>query len=155
MVIKFKLRNLGLTPPEIIKKGDWIDLYVQEDVRVCKDVPVKINFKIAVELPKGFEAHVVSRSSTFSNYGIIQTNAVGIIDNSYNGNDDEWKGQYYPTRDCLIPRGARIAQFRIMLSQKATFWQKLKWLFSNKIKLKWVNTLKNKNRGGFGEATGK
>lgn len=73
---------------------------------------------------------------------------------SYNGNNDEWKFLYYGIRNCTIPANSRICQFRIQLSQKATVWQKLKWLFSNKIELIEVDNLNTINRGGIG-STGK
>ena len=107
-----------------------------------------------MQLPKGYEAIVACRSSTPKSFGIMSANAFGIIDSSYNGNDDEWKFLYYGIRNCIIPANARICQFRIQLSQKATVWQKLKWLFSNKIKLVEVDKLNTINRGGIG-STGK
>ena len=69
---------------------------------------------------------------------------------SYNGNDDIWKFGAICFKNVTIPEGARIAQFRIQLSQKANMWQKLRWLFSNKIRIKVVEDLGDNNRGGFG-----
>ena len=72
---------------------------------------------------------------------------------SYNSDNDEWKLAVIATRKVTIPKGTRIAQFRVQLSQKATWWQKIKWLFSSSIKLEKVDSLDNEERGGFGEGT--
>jgi dUTP pyrophosphatase len=103
-----------------------------------------------MELPKGFEAVVNPRSSIFKNFNVILANSQGVIDNSYNGNDDEWMAHLIVFRDVDIKKGDRIFQFRIQLSQKATVWQKLKWLFSSGVKLVRVVELNHPNRGGCG-----
>ena len=77
-------------------------------------------------------------------------NSEGVIDNSYCGDEDEWRFPAIAFRDTTINKGERICQFRIQLSQKATIWQKLRWLFSNKIELVSVDKLESINRGGFG-----
>ena len=110
---------------------------------------------IAMALPNGFEAILVPRSSTYKKWGIIQTNSMGVIDYLYSSDKDEWKMPVLATRAVTIPKGTRIAQFRIQLSQKATFWQKIKWLFSSGIKLEKVKSLDNPVRGGFGSGTEK
>ena len=94
-----------------------------------------------MKLPKGFEAVVLPRSSTYKNFGIIQTNHMGVIDNSYCGDNDEWKYPVVAMRNTVINVDDKICQFRIQLSQKATVWQKLKWLFCSGIKLVEVNKL--------------
>ena len=166
--------------PEIFKVGDWIDLSTAEDITLKapqahkmhirgkgkEDVPevrtrdVDFDFLLAslgvcIEVPEGFEAIVAPRSSTFKKYGIIQTNSFGVIDNLYKGDEDIWKMPIVATRAVTIPKGTRIAQFRIQLSQKATVWQKLKWLFSSGIKIKKVSSLDNPSRGGFGSTGSK
>ena len=103
-----------------------------------------------MKLPKGFEAVVLPRSSTFGKYNIIMTNSEGVIDNSYSGNNDEWKFPALAFQKTTIAQGQRICQFRIQLSQDATVWQKLKWLFSNGIRLERVESLDDIDRGGFG-----
>jgi dUTP pyrophosphatase len=103
-----------------------------------------------MKLPKGFEAIVAPRSSTFSKYKILQANSLGIIDSSYSGNEDEWKFPAIAFEDVAIDSNTRICQFRIQLSQKATVWQKLKWLLSSGIKIVEVDNLDDNNRGGFG-----
>ena len=55
-------------------KSDWIDLRAAENVKLKKDEFYLIPLGVAMELPKGYEAHIVPRSSTFKNWGIIQTN---------------------------------------------------------------------------------
>lgn len=165
--------------PEILEHGDWIDLHVAEDIKLNAPEVTKLRFRrvnketnkqdslrnvtfdsavipfgVCMQLPEGFEAHVQPRSSTFKNFGLLQTNSVGIIDCSYCSEQDEWKMPVIAIKNTVIPKGTRIAQFRIVPSQKASCWQKLKWLFSSKIKLKKVNSLQGKQRGGFG-STGK
>lgn len=157
--------------PKIIDKGEWIDLRAAEDIsfmapqassRKRKTVDgVQVSYRdisfdtkliklgIAIELPKGFEAQVLPRSST-PKLNIFQTNSEGVIDNVYNGNTDEWRFWATALAETSINKGDRICQFRIQLSQKATIWQKLRWLFSRKIELVKVNNLSNSGRGGFG-----
>ena len=71
---------------------------------------------------------------------------------SYNGDNDEWRFPAYFTRRAILYKGDRICQFRIQLSQKATFWQKLKWLFSSGIKIEQVEKLNTIDRGGIGSS---
>lgn len=122
-------------------KSDWIDLRASETV-VLKEGEFKlIPLGVAMELPGGYEAHVVPRSSTFKNYGILQTNSCGIIDGSYCGDEDMWRMPVYATRDTVIQKNDRICQFRIVENQP-------------KIKFQQVTSLINESRGGFG-STGK
>lgn len=170
-----KIKVFEKTPgclPEIIEKGDWCDLYTAEDISLktpyadmlkrtrTKDSDERVRIVsfdntllplgVAMELPKGYEAYLIVRSSSFKKYGILQTNGMGIIDGSYNSESDEWKLPVVATRQITIPKGTRIAQFRIQLSQKATIWQRIKWLFTNSIKIEKVEHLNNEERGGFG-----
>ena len=122
-------------------KSDWIDLRASEEVTLTAGEFCLIPLGVAMELPEGYEAHVVPRSSTFKNYGIIQTNSCGIIDGTYCGDDDMWRMPVYAVRDTVIHVNDRICQFRIFENQpKITFDE--------------VESLGNKNRGGFG-STGK
>lgn len=98
-------------------KSDWIDLRAAEDVEMKKDDFALIPLGVAMELPKGYEAHVVPRSSTFKNFGIISTNHMGVIDESYCGDRDQWFFPAYALRDTQIHTGDRICQFRIMEHQ--------------------------------------
>lgn len=146
--------------PQYIKKGDWIDLLVCENLisnapNITKNGEVNFNtilisLGISMELPKGYEAHILPRSSTFKKTGLLLTNSMGIIDCSYAGMNDIWKANCLCTRNCPIRKDDVLFQFKIVLSQKATFWQKIKWLFTNKIKFEKVDALSSVNRGGFG-----
>lgn len=98
-------------------KSDWIDLRAAEDVTMKAGEFRLIPLGVAMELPKGYEAHVVPRSSTFKNFGIIQTNHMGVIDESYCGDGDQWFFPAYALRDTEIHEGDRICQFRIMEHQ--------------------------------------
>ena len=90
-----------------------------------------------ISLPEGYEAQVAPRSSTFKNFGIIQTNGIGVIDNSYCGDQDEWRMPAYALRDTVIRKNDRICQFRIVEKQPAFTFQE-------------VERLKAESRGGFG-----
>ena len=169
--IKVKVLTKGCMP-KIIEKGEWIDLKLAETIHLMpsqagtlkkkqeqlqtlsyRNVTSEVTYLplgVAMKLPKGFEAIVLPRSSTPKKLGIVCANSMGVIDNSYNGNEDEWKFPAIAIRETTIEEGTRICQFRIQLSQKATFWQKLKWLLSSGIKLVEVDNLNNKSRGGFG-----
>ena len=118
-------------------KSDWIDLRASEDVELKKGDFTLIPFGIAMKLPEGYEAHVVPRSSTFKNWGILQTNSMGIIDGSYCGDNDMWRFPVYATRDTVIHKGDRVAQFRIMKNQP-------------QIDFIEVEHLEGTDRGGFG-----
>lgn len=169
--IKVKRINKDIELPKIIDKGEWVDLRAAETINLkapqaetlktktinrerVSSRDVSFDFKliplgIAIKLPKGFEAIVAPRSSTYKNYGIIQTNSIGIIDNSYCGDSDEWKMPVISFANTTINKRDRICQFKIQLSQKATIWQRIKWLLSSGIKVEEVESLGDDNRGGF------
>jgi len=122
-------------------KSDWIDLRAAQEVALKAGEFALIPLGIAMQLPAGYEAHVVPRSSTFKNFGIIQTNSMGIIDETYCGDNDQWFFPAYALRDTVIHVGDRICQFRIMEHQPTiTFLES--------------DTLGNPDRGGHG-STGK
>ena len=98
-------------------KSDWIDLRAAEDVALKAGEFKLIPLGVAMKLPQGYEAHIVPRSSTFKNFGIIQTNRYGIIDESYCGDNDQWYFPAYALRDTEIHVNDRICQFRIMEHQ--------------------------------------
>ena len=118
-------------------KSDWIDLRAAEDVDLKKGEFKLIPLGVGMELPKGYEAHVVPRSSTFKNYGVLQTNSCGVIDGSYCGDQDMWRMPVYATRDTVIHKNDRICQFRIMENQPELVFEERQ-------------SLGNKDRGGFG-----
>ncbi len=126
---------------EKISKGDWIDLRAAEDVSMKAGEWRAIRLGVGMILPEGYEAHVAPRSSTFKNFGVIQTNSVGVIDNSYCGEEDEWRWSAYALRDTEIHKNDRICQFRIIEKQP-------------EFEFVTVERLKDKSRGGFG-STGK
>lgn len=133
-----KLKMLAdIEPPEAIEQGDWIDLRAAETILIVKGEFKYIPLGVAIQLPEGYEAIVAPRSSLFKRRGIIMTNSIGIMDESYCGDNDEWKFPAYATRDTIIPKGERICQFRIVKHQ-------------HEIKFEIVDTLGNPDRGGYG-----
>lgn len=164
--IKVKLFTPGSVVPKLLHKGDWIDLCAAATVEMKaphtensrkKGETRKQMFDhqliplgIAMQLPPGYEAIIAPRSSLFKNSGILCTNSIGIIDNSYSGNDDQWMFSAVALKDTVISEGQRICQFRIQLSQKASIIQKIKWLFTTAFEFITVNDLNSSNRGGFG-----
>ena len=136
--MRVKVRYLAdIEPLKIIDKGDWIDLRSAEDVHLDEGQYYAIPLGVAMQLPEGYEAHVVPRSSTFKRWGIIQTNSMGVIDGSYCGDGDEWHFPAYATRTADIRKGDRICQFRIMEKQPS-------------IEFTVVSHLGNPDRGGLG-----
>lgn len=157
--IKCQVEYLDLLPT-ILEKGEWFDLKLPYFVAfkgptILKDNTIQfdtklLNLSIAMELPKGYEAIIAARSSLFGKKGLMLTNSIGIIDSSYCGKDDLWKLPLIATRKAVCNKGERLCQFRIQLSQKASVWTKLKWLFITKIEFIQVSELGINNRGGLG-----
>lgn len=98
-------------------KSDWIDLRAAETIELKAGEFKLIPLGVAMQLPLGYEAHIVPRSSTFKNFGVIQTNSQGVIDESYSGPNDQWFFPAYALRDTVINTNDRICQFRIMEHQ--------------------------------------
>ena len=136
MKIKVKYHT-DILPLEMNEKGDWVDLRAAQDMKLWEGCSYLIPLGISVELPDGYEAHVAPRSSTFKNWGIIQTNSVGVIDNSYCGDNDIWMMPVYATRFAEIKKNDRICQFRIVEKQPH-------------LEFETVDHLGNEDRGGFG-----
>ena len=126
---------------EKIAIGDWVDLRVAEDVKLKAGEFKLISLGVSMELPEGYEAHIVPRSSTFKHWGILQTNHMGVIDNSYSGDGDIWMFPALATKDVVIEKNSRICQFRLVKKME-------------EVSFKTVDHLNNTNRGGFG-ATGR
>ena len=141
MDIKIKYLNPDLEEIKKIDKGDWIDLRSAATIALKQGEFKLIPLGIVMKLPNGYEAHVVPRSSTFKNFGIIQANSMGVIDNSYCGENDQWFFPAIALRDTLINFNDRICQFRIIEKMKP-------------INFIEVDKLDEKSRGGFG-STGK
>lgn len=137
MKVKIKYFDKGIDKIEKIKQGDWVDLRSAEDVTLKKGEFKLIPLGIGMKLPRFYEAYIVPRSSTFKNWGIIQTNSIGVIDNSYCGDNDQWYFPAYATRDVTIPKNSRICQFRIMYHQPQLDFEE-------------VEKLDDVDRGGFG-----
>lgn len=135
--IKIKYLKEGMEKINHIENGDWIDLRIAEDVTLEAGEFKLIPLGVAMMLPKGYEALVIPRSSTFKKYGIIQANSVGLIDETYCGNNDEWYFPAYATRNISIPKNTRICQFRIIEHQPF-------------VSIVEVTELSEVNRGGFG-----
>ena len=140
--LKIKYLAEGMEPLRYIDgKSDWIDLRCAEDTEMKAGEFRLIPLGVAIALPKGYEAHIVPRSSTYKNFGIIQTNHMGVVDESYCGDGDEWYMASYALRDTKIEKGDRICQFRIMRHQPV-------------IEFEECDTLGGIDRGGIG-STGK
>lgn len=136
--MEIKVRyHADIHPLEQFANGDWIDLRAAEDVELKAGEYKLISLGVSMKLPYGYEAVVVPRSSTFKHWGIIQTNHMGVIDNSYSGDDDVWKFPAYATKDVLIEKNSRICQFRIQRSMP-------------RLDLITVDKLDDVSRGGFG-----
>lgn len=139
--VRIKYRDAEVSPIKNISVGDWIDLASNTEIKYKKGDTVVIDLGVAMELPHGFEAHVLPRSSTFQHTGLILTNSMGIIDSSYCGDNDYWGAKFYATKDGEIEKGQRLLQFRIVENQPTVLFSK-------------VMHLGNKDRGGYG-STGK
>lgn len=137
--MSLKIKYLDKTLPKLIKNknGDCIDLYTSGDYLFKKGQSILVKLGVAMEIPEGYEAHIYPRSSTFKHHGLLLTNSVGIIDNSYCGDDDEWLALMYATRDGVVKHGTRLVQFRLVENMPS-------------IELEEVEHLGNNSRGGYG-----
>lgn len=139
--IKIKYFDQEIDKIQKITVGDWIDLRSAETVFLEKGEYALIRLGVGMILPAGYEAHVLPRSSTPSKFGIVCANSMGIIDNSYSGDADEWKFPAVAIRDTVIHKNNRICQFRIVKNQPG-------------ITFEVVDHLRENSRGGIG-STGK
>lgn len=122
---------------EVIPQGNWTDLRAAETVELKKGEYKMISLGVSMELPEGYEALVLPRSSTYKKYHVILANSTGVIDESYNGDNDIWRFLAYALEDTVIPKNERICQFRIIKHQP-------------KVEFDEVVTLGNPDRGGIG-----
>ena len=136
-IIEIKYHNPDLEKIKAIENGDWIDLRSAEDVVMKAGEYRLISLGISMKLPEGYEAHIVPRSSTFKNFGVIQTNHYGVIDESYCGDNDIWRFPAYALRDTEIHVNDRICQFRLFKHQPPIYFVD-------------VDYLDYEDRGGFG-----
>lgn len=137
-IIKIKYHT-DITPIEVNPKGDWVDLRAAEDVEMKAGEFRLISLGVSMKLPEGYEAHILPRSSTFKNWGIIQANHMGVVDNSYCGNNDIWMYPAIALRDTVIYKNYRICQFRVAEKQPALEFAE-------------VCQLSDEDRGGFGSS---
>ena len=137
MKLQIKYHNEEIEKIKKIDKGDWIDLRAAEKVELKQGDFALISLGVSMKLPDGYEAHLAPRSSTFKTWGIIQTNSIGVVANSYSGNNDIWKMPVYATRDTVINVNDRICQFRIMPKMPV-------------VDVEEVDNLEGPDRGGFG-----
>lgn len=126
-----------ITPLKKLPQGDWIDLRAAERVELKAGEHRMISLGVSMELPEGYEAHLLPRSSTFKNHGILLVNSCGIIDESYCGDNDIWRFNAYATRDTVIEFDERICQFRLVEKMESVTFEE-------------VERLSGPDRGGFG-----
>ena len=136
LTIKIKYHD-DILPIDMFDNGDWIDLRSAEDIDMSSGDFRLISLGVSMQLPEGYEAHIVPRSSTYKHWGIIQANHMGVVDNSYCGDDDIWKFPAIAIRDTKIYKNDRICQFRIIKKQPEFEFEE-------------VDHLDSPNRGGFG-----
>lgn len=136
LTIKIKYHT-NIDKIERISTGDWIDLRCAEQTYMLAGDFKLLPLGVSIQIPSGYEAIVAPRSSTFKNYGILMTNSIGVIDESYCGDDDQWHFPAYAVRDTCIPKNARICQFRLVRHQP-------------ELPIEEVDHLYNPNRGGIG-----
>ena len=147
--------------------GDWIDIKSYEEKEIKKGEHAHINLGFCAKIPNGYEAYIVSRSSTHDKYGLMQSDSMGVIDNAYCGDNDIWFWTCYGTRDVIVEKGKRVCQFRLFPNMKEMFFgntndfRKYSYIYNfnnyGEIKLHEyglclliVDKLDNDNRGGFG-----
>jgi dUTP pyrophosphatase len=151
MDIKVKYHYDDSPRLQMTDKGDWVDLYTAEDVIITNPVEFQlVNLGVSIELPEGYEANIVPRSSTYKNWNVLQSNHFGVVDESYKGDGDVWK---FPllfvltnqsiidemNDQLVIPKHTRLCQFRINKKQpKLNFIE--------------VEHLGNEDREGFGSS---
>ena len=161
--IRIKLLTEGCEPV-VHENGNAYDLVSAQTIALhqpsidgnkCSFEAQLIPLGLAMELPKGCIANVRPRSSTYKKWGVLMANSVGLIDETYCGDSDEWKMSVVAFKDTTIQKGDRICQFEIRPAQTATFWQKFLWLITDKYEFVAVESLNHDARGGFGEGTDK
>lgn len=137
MTIKIKYHDPEMPRIKKISVGDWIDLRAAEDVEMSTGELRYISLGVSMQLPEGYEAHILPRSSTFKNYGLLMVNSMGVVDNMFCGDEDVWRFPALAMRDTIIHKGDRICQFRIeKVMDPVEFIE--------------VEHLDNPTRGGFG-----
>ena len=137
MEVVFVKRHSDIPMPKTGPMGDWVDLRAAKSYHIRQGDSGIIKLGVSMKLPSGYGAILVARSSLFKRTGLLQSNAIGVIDNSYCGDDDEWGFPYYATRETRINKGDRICQFMVYPIQPELYFIE-------------VDGLSGENRGGFG-----
>ena len=137
MEIKIKYHNPNIDKIKKFEVGDWIDLRAAETANINKGELKIISLGVSMQLPEGYEAHVAPRSSLCKNYGILQANSVGVIDESYCGDNDIWMFPAIALKDTVVHENDRICQFRIVEKMP-------------RVRFVEVESLGNEDRAGFG-----
>lgn len=135
--IKVKYFDDEIQKLEKISTGDWIDLRAAETIELKQFEYKLIPLGVGMKLPKDYEVNIVPRSSTFKNFGVLQTNSFGVVDNSYSGDADQYHFPALAMRDTVIQKGDRICQMRINRIMPS-------------VEFKTVDKLDDANRGGIG-----
>lgn len=145
MTKKIEIKYFDETMPKLgsVDKAsdEWVDLYTATDIRIKALASGLVGLGIGMRLPDGYEAHIIPRSSLFKKHHVILSNSMGLIDNSYSGDNDEWKANLIAFEDTFIPAHTRILQFRIVPTMKK---------LGDDIVFETVSKLDDKDRGGFG-----
>lgn len=137
LTLQVKYHSKEIEKIKKIEKGDWIDLRSAENVSLKAGQFKLISLGVSMKIPEGYEAHLAPRSSTFKTWHILQTNSIGVVDNSYSGNNDIWMMPVYATEDTTININDRICQFRIMEKMPEIVFEE-------------VDNLEGPDRGGIG-----
>lgn len=137
LTILVRYHDPDLGKLSVAVNGDWVDLRCADTVRLDAGQFAILPLGVSMRLPDGYEAHIAPRSSTFKRWGILQTNGVGVIDNSYSGDNDIWGMPVYATRETTVCKGDRVCQFRIMRRMEPVHFEE-------------VAHLDGDDRGGFG-----
>lgn len=135
--IDIKYHNKNIDKVTAFTQGDWVDLRAAETVELRAGESKIISLGVSMKLPEGYEAHIVPRSSTFKKWGVLQTNHMGVIDNSYSGDNDIWGMSVIAMRDTVINENDRICQFRIVKKMDEVLFNE-------------IEHLDGVDRGGFG-----
>ena len=142
MEVLVKYHSDKARPVEQAHPGEWLDLRTAKEYQLLKGEHAFLDLGVSIKVPHGFEAIMAPRSSTFKKYGILQTNGIGVIDETYSGENDVLKMSVYATRNIIIPAGERIAQFRIQPNQGI-------------VPIREVEHMDGPDRGGFGSTDDK
>lgn len=137
LTILIRYHDPDIEKLSVTANGDWVDLRCADTVHLDAGQFAILSLGVSMRLPDGYEAHIAPRSSTFKRWGILQTNGVGVVDNSYSGDNDIWGMPVYATRETNIYKGDRVCQFRIMRRMEPVHFEE-------------VPHLNGDDRGGFG-----